>query len=118
MRNTLFLLLLFPAVLSAQYFEPSRGRYVPPIEKNRAEYDINRTIATGMFGFMGGVVRDDSRRGKMVKEVIFFGTAVSIGLPGNGREKRPMKHILRDLCAGVAGASVGTVLKNNIRGWQ
>jgi len=112
----LLILLLFPAFLSAQYFEPVRGRYVPPA-KERYNYDANRTLATGLFGFMGGVVRDDSQRGRFFKQGIFLGTAISIGLPGNVK-KRPMKYLWRDACAGLIGAGIGTILKNNIPDWQ
>jgi len=103
------LLLLFPAFMSAQTYEPMRGQYVPP-KKERYNYDVNRSIATGLFGFMGGVIRDDSRRGRFVKQGIFVGTAVSIGWG----KKRPMKYILRDLGAGVLGVSLGYFVKNQI----
>jgi len=116
MKKLILLLVFFPTLLSAQYFEPVRGNYVPPA-KERYKYDANRTLATGLFGFMGGVVRDDSQRGRFFKQGIFLGTAISIGLPGNGK-KRPMKYLWRDLGAGILGAAAGTILKNNVRGWQ
>lgn len=109
MKRLLFLMLLSPLFLSAQYHEPVRGRYVPPA-KERYNYDLNRSLATGIFGFMGGVIRDDSKRGRYVKQGIFVGTAVSIGWG----KKRPLKYILRDLGAGVLGVSLGYFVKNQI----
>lgn len=109
MKKLLFLILFCPLFAAAQYYEPMRGRYVPP-KKERHNYDVNRSIATGLFGFMGGVIRDDSRRGRFVKQGIFVGTAVSIGWG----KKRPTKYILRDLGVGVLGVSLGYIVKNQI----
>ncbi len=109
MKKLLFLILFCPLFAAAQYYEPMRGRYVPP-KKQRYNYDLNRSIATGLFAFMGGVIRDDSRRARFVKQGIFVGTAVSIGCG----KKRPMKYILRDLGAGVLGVSFGYIVKNQI----
>lgn len=105
----ILLLILLPILGHAQYHEPMRGQYVPP-KKERHNYDLNRSIATGLFGFMGGVIRDDSKRGRYVKQGIFVGTAVSIGWG----KKRPTKYILRDLGAGVLGVSLGYFVKNQI----
>lgn len=103
------LLFLFPAVMSAQYFEPMRGKYVP-LSKKQQQYDINRTIATGIFGFMGGVIRDDSERARMVKWGVLVGTTVSIGWG----KKRSKKAVWRDLGAGALGFTIGSLIKNSL----
>ena len=104
------LLFLFPAVMSAQYFEPVRGGYVPPTSKKQQEYDLNRSIATFSFAFMGGVIRDDSERARMVKWGVLVGTTVSIGWG----KKRTRKAVGRDFLAAALGFTVGSLLKNQL----
>lgn len=111
MKKTLLsIAFLFPLFLSAQYFEPMRGKYVPPTSKKQQQYETNRTIATGIFGFMGGVIRDDSERARMVKWGIFVGTTVSIGWG----KKRTKKAVWRDLGAGIVGVAIGSALKSSL----
>lgn len=97
-------------VLGGQY-EPMRGKYVPPTtSKKQQEYDFNRSIATFSFAFMGGVIRDDSERARMVKWGVLVGTTVSIGWG----KKRSKKAVWRDLGAGALGFTVGSLLKNQL----
>lgn len=102
--------MFLPLFLSAQLYEPIRGKYVPPISKKQQEYDLNRSIATFSFAFMGGVIRDDSERARMVKWGVLVGTTVSIGWG----KKRSKKAVWRDLGAGALGFAVGSLLKKQL----
>ena len=113
MKNLLFLA-LFLCSCSRRFdkVEPARGWQQPETRNTVHEkrYEVGRAILPGALGFMGGVMKTDTQRGKFAQQAMFFSATVSIGI---GR-KRPTKFYLLDLGTGVAGAALGFTVKNQI----
>jgi hypothetical protein len=65
----------------------------------------------GLCGFMGGVMRTDTQRGRAVQTAILFGGVVSIGAWKN----RTPKKVLIRAGAFVVGAALGAAIKQTAK---
>lgn len=111
MKNLLFLaLFLCSCTRHLDRVEPSRGMEQPKQTK-QVNYEVGRAILPGMLGFVGGAIDTDTQRGRFTQQTIFLGATVSIGAWG----KRPLKFYLIDFACGMAGAAIGTTVRNQIR---
>lgn len=111
MKNLLFLaLFLCSCTRHLDRVEPSRGMEQPKQTK-QVNYEVGRALLPGMLGFVGGAIDTDTQRGRFTQQTIFLGATVSIGAWG----KRPLKFYLIDFACGMAGAAIGTTVRNQIR---
>ena len=88
-----------------------RGEVVPYSRLGVTDYEVGRALLPGMLGFVGGAIDTDTQRGRFTQQTIFMGATVSIGAWG----KRPLKFYLIDFACGMAGAAIGTTVRNQIR---
>lgn len=88
-----------------------RGDVVPYSHLGVTDYELGRAILPGMLGFVGGAIDTDTQAGRFTQQTIFLGATVSIGAWG----KRPLKFFLIDFACGMAGAAIGTTVRNQIR---
>lgn len=111
MKSLLFLaLFLCSCTRHLDRVEPSRGMEQPKQTK-QVNYEVGRALLPGMLGFVGGAIDTDTQRGRFTQQTIFLGATVSIGAWG----KRPLKFYLIDFACGMAGAAIGTTVRNQIR---
>ena len=105
------ILLLFPALLSAQFtrseWEKEMQRRQHVFEKYEPGYAVGQAILPGLLGVIGGAINTDNTRGKIAQQTIFFGAAGSIGSWGKQPAKRRM---LNGLCF-IAGCTLGAAAK-------
>jgi hypothetical protein len=116
MKNIVFvsffaLLLLSGCSRTYMRQDAVRGDVVPYSHLGVTDYELGRAILPGMLGFVGGAIDTDTQRGRFTQQTIFLGATVSIGAWG----KRPLKFFLIDFACGMAGAAIGTTVRNQIR---
>ena len=105
------ILLLFPALLSAQYtraeWEKEMQRRHGVFEKYEPGYAVGQAILPGLLGVAAGSINTEHTRGKIAQQAIFFGAVVSIGSWGKQPAKR---RFLNGLCF-IAGCALGVAAK-------
>lgn len=115
MKNIVFvgLFSLFLCGCSRKIYKTEPARGITPAYSNLrvTNYEGGRAILPGALGFVGGVMKTDTQRGKFAQQGIFLGATVSIGAWG----KRPAKFYFLDLAAGLTGAALGFTVKNQIK---
>jgi len=105
--KSIFTILLFTILttnfLQAQYRYHSRAQV---FEKYEPGVEVGRAILPGMLAFMGGAMRTDTQRGRVVQLTLFFGAGVAVGA-WKDRGRTRGRKVLICLGAGLAGAALG-----------